>query len=189
MPGGWWQCSRALRQELGTALSPRQESSGQLPPSPLLQGTTCSPTPCVRQEGRAMAGTAAARPALVRGELFCPLPRRTAPSRGHWPDSHATSQMPSPGGLPPGPGSRLEAPGPPAPSEPGQGSQLLPKHLFIALLSEQRGSWAPGWAPPCPPRGACPCASPSRWGWAGGPHSAGRGAPARRPVGLCVAEK
>lgn len=59
-----------------------------------------------------MAGPAAAHPALVRAELFRPLPRRTAPSGGHWPDSHATSQTPSPGGLRLGRGAVWRPPAP-----------------------------------------------------------------------------
>lgn len=68
--------------------------------------------------------------------------------------------------------------------------------LFMALLGEQWWTAAPGWAPQALLQMACPCASPAllagvppHWDWVGGPHSAGRGAPQRKPVSLSVDEQ
>lgn len=217
-PSRWQNCGELLPSSLlhGTAdaRTPRTPASPEHPSRPghppqMGRQHPWGPTEVRREPAGVRAGPIPARRRPDLGSGLCCFSGRPAPlegsftrlrGRGSRSRSQATSPTCSPtAGRPPGPGAglavwahrglplplHLPEPGPQKPRCP----KLLPKRLLITLLTEQWRTGGPGWAPRAPPQEARPYASPSRWGWAGGPHSAARGAPRRTWVCLSADEE
>ena len=135
------------------------------------------PTPCRPASPRGLgSGLCCRLPTL--GAILSPL-EALEPSENSWP----CLGEPRPSGC-----KKSIVPPESGPEEP-HGPELSPKHLFIALLSEQRWTAAPGWAPRAPPQEVHPCARPAPLAGlpsrrVGGLGSAGKGGPRWRQVCL-----